>query len=250
MPCVRPTRGAFREDFFTLKAWDPLKFPRIDNLSQYSVEKVDDNICFLRAQSDNSASGMAWKGDFNPYEYPRIRWRWKVNRVYDKGDASVKSGDDYPIRLYVMFKYDTTDPAVRRSFKHSIARTLGKDLPYRSLNYIWANRRHDRRVIPNTYTRRAMMVLKEMGLEKVGQWVTEEAHILDDYREAFGEDPPRTASLAFMNDSDNTGEASVSFIDFIEIYRMPDDPPEPPDEEKMFKKRKQSNGDWEERVEE
>jgi hypothetical protein len=36
---------------------------------------------------------------------------------------------------------------------------------------------------------------------------------------AFGEDPPSVANLAIMNDSDNTGESAVSYIDYIEIYR-------------------------------
>ena len=37
----------------------------------------------------------------------------------------------------------------------------------------------------------------------------------DDYRRAFGEEPPRVARIAIMNDSDNTGESAVSRIDWI-----------------------------------
>jgi hypothetical protein len=59
-------------------------------------------------------------------------------------------------------------------------------------------------------------VLKR-GAAKVGQWVEETADIARDYRKAFGFDPPPTASIAIMNDSDNTGEASVSYVEFIEI---------------------------------
>jgi Protein of unknown function (DUF3047) len=36
---------------------------------------------------------------------------------------------------------------------------------------------------------------------------------------AFNRNPPEVATIAIMNDSDNTGEASVSYIDFIEILR-------------------------------
>ena len=57
------------------------------------------------------------------------------------------------------------------------------------------------------------------GTAKVGEWVEEEADVLGDYRRAFARDPPRRASLAVMNDSDNTGEKGVSFIDWIEIAR-------------------------------
>jgi hypothetical protein len=79
------------------------------------------------------------------------------------------------------------------------------------------------------YTDSMMMFLKEKGAARVGQWIEEEADVLADYRRAFGRDPPRAASLAVMNDSDNTGEGAVSFIDWIEISRLPGAaaPPDP-----------------------
>jgi Ca2+-binding EF-hand superfamily protein len=53
----------------------------------------------------------------------------------------------------------------------------------------------------------------------VGTWQAEEVNILSDYKKAFGTSPPELASLAIMNDSDNTGQASVSYLDFIEVFR-------------------------------
>ena len=50
-------------------------------------------------------------------------------------------------------------------------------------------------------------------------WQDEEINILQDYRSAFGKEPPSIASIAIMNDSDNTGQQSVSYIDFIEVFR-------------------------------
>ncbi len=246
-----PPQTLFREEFQTLENWDPLKFPKIDKMSEYMIENGNGEASYLMASSEGSASGLMWKRHFNPYEHPRIRWRWRVDRVYRKGDATMKSGDDYPVRLYVMFQYNTDDPAVRPSLKYSLAKILYGDYPpYRSVNYIWANRDHGRRIIPNAYTKNSMMVLKETGAGRVGQWVTEEANILDDYREAFGEDPPRNVSLAVMNDSDDTGESSRSWIDFIEVFRTPEDPPEPRDEDKKLKRRKGKTEDPEDRVEE
>ena len=213
----------FREDFDDLGDWRNQNLPGVKNLCLYSVEE-DERLCYLRAESKSSASGIVWKGEFDVYSYPRIRWRWKVSRVYDGGNAAVKSGDDYPLRVYVNFKYDREDPAVKRSLKYTLARALhGRYPPYSSLNYIWANRLQDRPILANPYTDRAMMVLKQMGDEKTGQWVVEQANVLEDYRRAFGTDPPRAATLAIMNDSDDTGESSVSYVDFIEIYRLPGD---------------------------
>ena len=43
--------------------------------------------------------------------------------------------------------------------------------------------------------------------------------ILDDYQQAFGVKPPARARIAIMNDSDNTGESSVSYVEYIEIFK-------------------------------
>jgi len=88
-----------------------------------------------------------------------------------------------------------------------------------TLNYIWANKEYEERIITNTYTDRAQMILLQMESENIGTWQIKDVHILDDYRKAFGTDPPPIASLAIMNDSDNTGEHAVSYVDYIEIYQ-------------------------------
>ena len=73
--------------------------------------------------------------------------------------------------------------------------------------------------MPSPYTDRARLIALEKGPPKVGEWVEESVNILEDYRKAFGVDPPSAANIAIMNDSDNTGEKSVSFVGFIEVYK-------------------------------
>ena len=213
----------FREEFNTLEKWKPLKFRNIENMCTYTLDLQTNKECYVKAQSSNSASGMIWLNEFDVYEYPLIRWRWKVSNVYIKGDALQKEGDDYPMRIYIIFKYDTKDPRVKKKFKYGLAKLLyGEYPPYSSLNYIWANREHRQRFIPNPFAKEAMMIPLRSGSALAGQWLEEECNILEDYREAFGVDPPATAGLAFMNDSDNTGESSESWIDWIEIYKYQD----------------------------
>jgi len=55
----------------------------------------------LKSDSRASASGIVFKHSFGVYEYPRVTWRWKAENVYEKGNATSKSGDDYPIRVYM-----------------------------------------------------------------------------------------------------------------------------------------------------
>lgn len=64
------------------------------------------------------------------------------------------------------------------------------------------------------------MIFLQMGDEKKGRWIEESVDLLADYRRLFGENPPATAGLAIMNDSADTGQCSVSYVEFIEIYRQ------------------------------
>jgi hypothetical protein len=57
------------------------------------------------------------------------------------------------------------------------------------------------------------------GPNKVGTWQEEEVDIMADYQKAFGTRPPVNERMAIMNDSDNTGESTVSFIEHLEGFR-------------------------------
>ena len=67
----------------------------------------------------------------------------------------------------------------------------------------------------NAYTSNAMMIAVESGPEKSGQWQTVRRNIVEDYRRAFGEDPPKVGAIAIMTDTDNTGEHAVAWYDDI-----------------------------------
>ena len=74
-----------REEFTSLDAWRPLTFPKIERHSTYSIAtNADQSEFWLKAESDNSASGVVWKKQYDVYAYPRLRWRWRVENVYGR----------------------------------------------------------------------------------------------------------------------------------------------------------------------
>jgi hypothetical protein len=207
----------FREDFSNLDNWRPFFFPKIKKHSTYSIE-TNGQCHILKAESNGSASAIVYKDPFNVYEHPRVKWRWKVRNVYKKGDARTKAGDDYPIRVYIMFEYDPEQAGAFEKILYSMARAIyGEYPPHSSLSYVWANKDAPERFLTSPYTSKAMMVLLEKGQLKVDTWQDEEVNILEDYLKAFREKPPARARIAIMNDSDNTGESSVSYMEYIEI---------------------------------
>jgi len=208
-----------REDFIDLKNWRPLYFPNIDRHTRYAIV-TEGSDSYLKAESHASASGLIFAKEFNVYKYPKMRWRWKVDNVYDRGDAHTKAGDDYPMRLYVLFKNDSGQAEPMDFFELGIAKMLyGEEPPHSSLNYVWASQETPEHIVTSPYTDRVRMILIEKGTKNLGRWLEEEVNIVEDYERAFNQKPPETAELAIMNDSDNTGESSVSSIDWIEISR-------------------------------
>ena len=81
-----------------------------------------------------------------------------------------------------------------------------------AVNYIWESKSPVGTVVPNPYTGRVRMFVLQSGNGKVGEWVTESRNLVEDYRKAFGADPPRISGVAVMTDTDNTGESAVAYF--------------------------------------
>lgn len=207
----------FREDFATLNHWKPLTFPKIPRHTVYRIEK-EDSKNILAAEANASASGIIYTKSFNIFKTPIIKWNWKVSNIYQAGDEKKKSGDDYPLRIYIVFKYDPQKAGVFERAQYAAAKLIYGDYPpHSSLNYIWANKKYPEKILPNTYTAKAQMILLQKGPDRAGQWIDERVNALEDYRKAFGMDPPVEASIAIMSDADNTKEKATGYIEYIEV---------------------------------
>lgn len=152
----------------------------------------------LQAESKGTASGLVYGIDYAPTDYPILAWRWKVANIIAKGDETVKSGDDYAARVYVIFPHWFF-------------------LKTRSINYIWANKLPKEASFPNAFTGNAVMLAVESGPQRVGEWISERRNIIADYRRLFGEEPPAVGAIAIMTDTDQTGSAATAWFDDIRI---------------------------------
>ena len=207
----------FREEFNSLDNWTPLTFAKIPRHSIYSI-LMEGEKSFLVSRADNSASGILYTRSFNIYNTPVITWKWKISNIYKAGDEKKKSGDDYPLRIYVVFKYNPQKAGVfERAQYNTLKLIYGEYPPHSSINYIWANKKYPERILPNPYTAKTQMILLQKGDERTGQWIDERTNALEDYRKAFGTEPPTEASIAVMSDADNTGEKASGCVDFIEV---------------------------------
>lgn len=154
----------------------------------------------LLAISNASASALVYQQDFNLDDYPVLSWRWKIADTVERGDATRKQTDDYAARVYIIFPhwfYPKT----------------------KSLNYIWANKLGKEQFVTSPYTDNSMMIAVESGSDNVGSWQIVRRNLVDDYRKAFGTDPPKKFRIAVMTDTDNTGGKAQAWYDDLRLEK-------------------------------
>jgi hypothetical protein len=174
----------------------------------------------VKAVSDAAASGLPKAINIDPKEYPIVRWRWKVENVLKHSDVTRKDGDDYPARLYITFAYDPDKVSLGKKLRFKAGQAIFGDIPIGALNYIWDTNTPIGTIVENSYTNFAQMVVVESGTQKVGRWVSEERNIYEDYKQAFGEEPPLMNGVAIMTDTDNTKEQATAYYGDIQFAKV------------------------------
>ena len=201
------------------EGWKPLTFKKIPKQTLYEVVKDGDRRV-IKASSEASASGLTKEVKIDPREYPVVRWQWKVENLLATSDATRKDGDDYPARLYITFEYDPDKVSVGKKLKYKAGQVLFGDIPIGAINYVWERKALVGSVIDNAYTDFVKMVVVESGPQKLGRWIDEERNIYQDYKKAFGEEPPMINGVAIMSDTDNTKERATAYYGDITFKKM------------------------------
>jgi len=201
------------------EGWKPLTFQKIPKQTVYELIK-DGEAVVVKAVSDASASGLIKAVNIDPKEYPIVRWRWKVENILKHNDVTRKDGDDFPARLYITFAYDPEKVRLAKKLKFKAGQAIFGDIPIGALNYIWDTHAPVGTIVENAYTDFAQMVVVESGPQKVGLWVSEERNIYEDYKKAFGEEPPLINGIAIMTDTDNTKERATAYYGDIQFAQI------------------------------
>jgi hypothetical protein len=199
--------------------WKPMTFSDIDAHTSYSLTQ-EDNRTVIRAHSRNAASALMRPLRVDPHEYSRLQWSWKVDHVLEKGDVRRKAGDDYAARIYVAFAFEPDKAGLWQRMKRKAAQVFtDQEIPGSALNYIWASNATPGTVVPSPFEQRSRMIVLQSGNTRSGQWIVEERNIVEDYKRAFGEEPPEIIGIGIMTDTDNTGEETTGYYGDIVLFR-------------------------------
>ena len=197
--------------------WYPAALPKFRKITRY--ELVDDGgTTVVRALADNSSSGMVHDVNIDPRKFPVVRWRWKVPRPIPGADNTRRETEDAPARVEFVFSGDkSTLPFNERAFFTQIKAITGVDVPYATLDYSWGSGAPAGSVVVNTWSSRIRTVLIRNGAEGMGEWVTEERNVYEDFKNVFGEEPGTIRQVVIYTDADATGATAEGYYGDVEF---------------------------------
>tara|TARA_B100000315_G_scaffold259705_1_gene316786 strand:+ start:955 stop:1530 length:576 start_codon:yes stop_codon:yes gene_type:complete len=182
-----------------LSGW---KEQRFKGKTTYTFVQVDGKHA-LMAKSAGSASGLYKFVDIDLNKTPYLNWSWRITNTLQGLDELTKSGDDYPARIYVIFRQRMG------IFRHN-----------RLLNYVWSSNQPINSSWQSAYSRHSMVIAVQSKTANRGQWVTHKRNIRSDYRQSFGEDTAFATGIALMTDTDNSGQSAISYYGNIFLSKQ------------------------------
>jgi hypothetical protein len=198
--------------------WRVWQLSNLKRPTQYRLVDHDGRtVVFARARG--AASGLVLPVSVDLREYPILQWRWNVPALIAGADNTQRHTEDSPVRIVLAFDGDKARlPLEERLFADQFRAFTQQEFPYALLMYIWENRAPVGTVIENLHTSRIRMIVADSGAANLRQWREQRRNVYEDYKRAFGEEPPRVRSVGIMTDSDNTGadvEAYYGDIAFL-----------------------------------
>ena len=159
---------------------------------------VKDGVAAMRFATANSASMLVRHVDIELADYPILAWRWYVERPIDSAlDERAPEGDDHPVRLLLRF--------------------TGQHGHRRAMEIIWSNRLKPGQFI---YIGSFPHYIADGGAAHVGQWRDERIDLAHLYAELWpGAGPAYLAEIAVFCDSDDTHQATVSYVAYVRLER-------------------------------
>ncbi len=152
---------------------------------------VKDGVPALRLETRGSASMLFRHVDIDLAQYPKLAWRWLIERPIDSPlDERTRAGDDHPARLFLTF------------------RTAAGDA--RSMEIVWGNRlkRGDYKYIGGF-----PHYVANGGDENVGRWFRETVDLAAIYRTIWPDAAPaHLHEVALFCDSDETNGWTVAYF--------------------------------------
>ena len=166
------------------------------------VEVEGQRVLRLKSEGDSSTIARDIKGKVDLKETPILEWRWKVTKLPRGADARKAETDDEAGQIYVTWP---RFPEALRS------RTIG---------YIWDTTAPVGSTFKSEKSGTVQYVVVESGPAKLGQWITEQRNVVEDFKKIYGAEPDNPGAVSISIDSDDTRSSAEAFVGPL-LFRRP-----------------------------
>jgi len=184
---------------FTENEFSSLKIRKIigaDSKTQYSLGK-NENGNFLRAEANNSASGLGKKIKINLNETPFLNITWKVEKDLPNIDEGSKKGHDYAARIFVIKKTGVTT------------------LSNKAINYVFSSNKDKNTYQTSPFTKKSIDYVLSTTKENLNEWVTVKVNVKEHFKKFHNLDLDEINGVALMSDTDNSKLKAISYYQNI-----------------------------------
>ena len=159
----------------------------------------DDGKQALRMRSDQASFSLQKKIHIALQASPFLVWDWKVTELPKGGDFRRSGSDDQAAQLIIAF-----------SSSHF-------------LSYIWDSTAPKGMIAAASAPlfKKIFAVVMQSGTQGLGAWITERRNLIDDYKQAYGEEPEAIEGVRIQINSQHTQSRAESYWHSIAVMAKP-----------------------------
>ena len=184
---------------FTEKELSELKVRKVrgaDSKTLYSLGE-NENGKFIRAEANNSASGLGKEIEINLNKTPFLNITWRIEKDLKGIVENSKKGHDYAARVFVVKKTGATP------------------LSNRAMNYVFSSNNDINTYYPSPFTKKSIDYVLSSTKENFDEWVTVKINVKEHFKKFHNLDLDEINGVAIMSDTDNSKLISVAYYQNI-----------------------------------
>ena len=184
---------------FTEEELSTLKVRKVrgaDAKTKYTLGN-NENGKYIKAEANNSASGLGKELKINLIKTPFLNITWKVEKDISGINERTKKGHDYAARVFVVKKTGATP------------------LSNRAMNYVFSSNEDVDVFHPSPYTKKSIDYVLATTKEHLNEWVTVKVNVKDHFKKFHDIDLGEINGVAIMADTDNSKLSSVAYYQNI-----------------------------------
>jgi hypothetical protein len=87
------------------------------------------------------------------------------------------------------------------------------------IKYVWSSSLPKGTVTESPYAKKTKIIVLENGSSPLGQWITEEVNVYEDYKRLFHKEPDEVRAIGILTDADDTSSEAMADYDDVCVKR-------------------------------